>query len=260
AQEGVLSATYKSSFQKQSCKVILYSSIVLKHSSRQSQFSDHQRTMGKFSGVGNYTSKLNQTLNAPPAGIVEFFSALNIFLSITATVGNALILVALKNVSSIHPPTKLFFRCLAVTDLCVGLIAQPLFATLSLSFIIKMNVNVLYYVSNVWVASAFILSGVSALTLTAISVERLFALLLGPRYRHFVTLRRVRVVVTCLWIIATVSGLLRVWRSDIAIKAATVVLILCLFTSIFCYTRIHLKLRHQQAQVQQNGEGIPLNI
>ena len=48
---------------------------------------------------------------------------------------------------------------------------------------------------------------------------------------------------------------------------ASVVLILCLVTSIFCYARIHLKLRHEQAQIQdnvphrqQNGEGIPLNI
>ena len=85
--------------------------------------------MKNFTEEGNYTSKLNQELSALPAGIVEFFSALNIFLSITAAAGNPLIFIALKNVFSIHPPTKLFFRCLAVTDLCVGLIVQPFFAT-----------------------------------------------------------------------------------------------------------------------------------
>ena len=52
--------------------------------------------MANFTGEGNYTSKLNQALSAPPAGVVEFISALNIFLSITAAVGNALILIALK--------------------------------------------------------------------------------------------------------------------------------------------------------------------
>ena len=57
------------------------------------------------------------------------------------------------------------------------------------------------------------------------------------------------------------------WNRDVANKEASVILILCLVTSIFCYTRIHLKLRYQQAQIQnnfphgqQNGEGIPLNI
>ncbi|XP_078384646.1 adenosine receptor A3-like [Oculina patagonica] len=218
--------------------------------------------MANFTGEGNYTSKLNQALIG-----IEFFSALNIFLSITATVGNALILVALKNVSSIYPPTKLFFRCLAVTDLCVGLIVQPLYATSILSLIIEMNVNVLYYVHNVWGATTFILCGVSGSTSSAISVDRLLALLLRLRYRHVVTLRRVRVVITCFWLIAASGGLLWVWRKKIANMEASVLLILCLVTSIFCYTRIHLKLRHQQAQRQnnvphgqQNGEGIPLNV
>ncbi|XP_078342593.1 melanocortin receptor 4-like [Oculina patagonica] len=223
--------------------------------------------MANFTGERNYTSKLNQALSAPPAGIVEFLSALNIFLSITSALGNALILFALKNVSSIHPPTKLFLRCLAVTDFCVGLIIQPLYATYIMSRIIKIDVNVYYYVYNVSVSSNFILCGVSVLTSTAISVDRLLALFLGLRYRHVVTLRRVRVVITCFWIIGTLSGLIRVWRRDIAVKEASVFLVLCTVTSIFCYTRIHLKLRHQQAQVQnnvphvqQNEEGIPLNI
>ena len=226
------------------------------------------RTMANFTGEGNYTSKLimNQALSTPPAGIVEFLSALNIFLSVTAAVGNAVILIALKNVSSIHPPTKLFFRCLAVTDLCVGLIAQPLFVTLIMSRIINMNVNVLYYVDKASEASAFTLCGVSVLTSTAISVDRLLALLLGLRYRNVVTLRRVRVVTTCFWLIAALTGCTRVWREDIGNKAVSLFVILCLVTSIFCYTRIHLKLRHQQAEVQNNfphrqqtGEGMPLN-
>ena len=226
--------------------------------------------MANFAGQGNYASKLNQTLmiSEPPAGIAEFFSALNIFLSITATMGNALLLLALKNVSSIHPPTKLFFLCLAVTDVCVGLIAQPLFAACMIFLTIKINVNVLYYVSRTWVALSVTLCGVSGLTSTAISVDRLLALLLGLRYRHVVTLRRVRAVITCFWLIASTCGLIWVWRIGIfSISTPSVIVVVCLVTSIFCYTRIHLKLRHQQAHVQnnvlhaqQNAEGIPLNI
>ena len=75
--------------------------------------------------------------------------------------GNVLILIALKNVSSIHLPTKLFFGCLAVTDLCVGLIVQPLYATDIILHIIKANVNVLYFVDKVLVASlSLILCGI----------------------------------------------------------------------------------------------------
>ena len=53
------------------------------------------------------------------------FLALNSFMAITAFLGNALILVALHKVSSLHAPSKLLFRSLAVTDLCIGLIVQP---------------------------------------------------------------------------------------------------------------------------------------
>ena len=73
----------------------------------------------------NYASTSTLT-SLLPAGITEAFFALNIFLSITTFLGNALILVALHKASSVHPPTKLLFRCLAVTDLCVGLVTQPL--------------------------------------------------------------------------------------------------------------------------------------
>ena len=197
---------------------------------------------------------------------MNFLSALNIFLSITATVGNALILITLKNVSSIHPPTKLLFGCLAVTDVCVGLIVQPLFTT-NIFPVIRINVNVFFYLTKLLGASSVMFCGISFMTSTAISVDRLLTLLLGLRYRHVVTLRRVRVVITCFWLIGALSGWLWVWKEDITKKVASVASFGNLVTSIFCYTRIHLKLRHQQAQVQnnvpngqQNGERIPLNI
>ena len=54
-------------------------------------------------------------------------TAVNIVLAITTCLKNAVILVALQRKNSLHPSSKLMFQCLAVTDLCVGVIAQPLF-------------------------------------------------------------------------------------------------------------------------------------
>ena len=64
-----------------------------------------------------------------------YFSAVNILLSITALLGNSLILVALRKVSSLHPTSKLLYRCLATTDLLVGLVSQPLYATYWMSVV-----------------------------------------------------------------------------------------------------------------------------
>ena len=64
-----------------------------------------------------------------------YFSAVNIFLSITAFLGNFLILVALNKVTSLHPPSKLLYSCLATIDLLVGLVTQPLYATYWMSLV-----------------------------------------------------------------------------------------------------------------------------
>ena len=58
-----------------------------------------------------------------------FLLVLDIFLSVTAFLGNTLILVALRKETSLHPPSKLLYCNLAITDLCVGIIAEPFAVT-----------------------------------------------------------------------------------------------------------------------------------
>ena len=70
-------------------------------------------------------------------GELIFLSALNIFLSIAALLGNTLILVALHKETSLHPPSKLLYRNLAITDLCVGIISEPLIIIIIKSLFIK---------------------------------------------------------------------------------------------------------------------------
>ena len=210
--------------------------------------------MAHMTGDGNFTSKLNQVVLTSPRSALALMSALKNFLSITACLGNTLILVSLHKVSSIHSPTKSFFRCLAVSDLSVGLIVQPLYATLHvvMSPLIKMDIKMVFMISQVGDAFGWCLCGVSILTSTAISVDRLLTQLLGLRYRHVVTLRRVRVVMFCFWFInVSLGSTQRISRRDIAFKAVSTVLPLSLVISLFCYTRIFFRLRHQQVQVPQ---------
>jgi len=60
---------------------------------------------------------------------------LAVLLTITAILGNSLILFALHRDKSLHPPSKLLLRCLTVTDLSVGVIEQPTAITLLLSVV-----------------------------------------------------------------------------------------------------------------------------
>ena len=121
------------------------------------------------------------------------FSAVNILLSITATLGNSLILVALHKESSLHPPSKLLYRCLATTDLLVGLVTQPFYATYWMTVVHKRwsLCRFSLYAAGV---TGYALCTVSMLTLTTISVDRLLAMLLGLRYKEIVTLRRTYII------------------------------------------------------------------
>lgn len=60
-------------------------------------------------------------------------SVINILLSITAVLGNALIIAALPKASFRNSPSKLLLDCLTSTDLRVGLVAQPLHVNFLLS-------------------------------------------------------------------------------------------------------------------------------
>ena len=131
--------------------------------------------------LATYASEIHEEL--------IYLSAFNIFLSISAVLGNILILVALHKVSSLHPPSKLLFRCLATTDLCVGLITEPV-TVVSWMSVTHAQWKLCRYAAVSTVIAGYSLSSVSLLTASAISVDRLLALLLGLRYRQVVTLKR----------------------------------------------------------------------
>ena len=198
-------------------------------------------------GDGNFTLKVQYT---PPRGMVAFFPALNIFFSITAILGNVLILIALHKVTSIYPPTKLLFRCLAVTDLCVGLISQPLYVLgLVIARITNSDKNIFDYALLLSNSSTIALCGVSLMTSTAISVDRLLALLLGLRYRQVVTLRRVRAVIICFWLLyAALLGCFFI--SLISHYVYIVLVVFSLLISAFSYIKINVRLHHQLLHVQ----------
>ena len=199
-------------------------------------------------------------------GELIFFSALNIFLSISAFLGNTLILVALHKETSLHPPSKLLYRNLAITDLCVGIIVEPLFVTY-LTSVVKEGWNICSYVRRAVGYSGFFLCAVSLLTLTAISVDRLLALLLGLRYRQVVTLRRTCIIAFGFWIFSIVGSSTIFWNPYILLWYQYIGTALCLVTAIIAYTKISYTLRHNQIHVQnhvaqgQPSQAIPaLNI
>ncbi|XP_020610230.1 melanocyte-stimulating hormone receptor-like, partial [Orbicella faveolata] len=110
--------------------------------------------------------------------------------------------------------------------------------------------NICHYIFAVGLLAGNVLSGVSLMTMTVISVDRLLALLLGLRYRQVVTLKRTYVIVITLWVVSAVFSAVQLRNRLITIWYEVIVSSLCLVTSVFCYTKIFFTLRHHQLQVQ----------
>nr|XP_058960258.1 melanocyte-stimulating hormone receptor-like [Pocillopora verrucosa] len=184
------------------------------------------------------------------------FAAVNIFLSITTFLGNSLILVALHKESSLHPPSKLLYRCLATTDLLVGLVVQPLHATYWMS-IVHEHWSLCHNAVEASYITGAALCGVSLLTMVVISVDRLLALLSGLRYKEIVTLKCICIILASFWVLCLVASLCTIFDQRITALFALILVPLSLLISLASYTKIFRTLGHHQAQVQDHIQQQP---
>ena len=109
-----------------------------------------------------------------------FFSAVHILLSITAFLTNSLILVALHREYFLHLPPKLLYRSLIITDLLIGIFAQPLYTTYWMS-LVQEHWRLCRYAFDAAYIMGSALFLASLMTMTAITVDTLLAMLLGLR-------------------------------------------------------------------------------
>ena len=193
----------------------------------------------------------SQEITAGIRGYLIFISAFNVLLAICSSLGNTLILIALHKETTLHAPSKLFLRSLAITDLLVGVISEPLTITYWMSAVRKRQDDCYNALFTSFIAS-YLLWGMSLLTLTAISVNRLLALTLGLRYRQVVTVKKACAFVIMFWIVSITCSAMYAQNVRITIWYSHIVIPVSFFTSVSSYTKIFWELHHQEIQVRGN--------
>ena len=173
------------------------------------------------------------------------FLAVIFFLSFSGIVVNALMQIVLRKLISIHPPTKLLFRCLTMTDFCIALAVLLLIcnAPLLLSTFpteTRWGERVMHHIREEAITLVYVFSGFSLKISTVISVDRLLALLLRLRlrlrYRHVVTLSRVRVAAICLALATALVGFVCLFCSHrIFMTLVFTETVICFITSLLSY-------------------------
>lgn len=172
-------------------------------------------------------------------------AVVNIVLTIATSCGNILILFALQKEYTLSASSRVLFRPLAASDLCVGLISQPLFV-ISILLIGNGHWEVCRLMRYLTFVASTTLCGVSLLTVTAISMDRLLVLLLKSRYCLIVTNTRVKVVVVFFWIISLSVSTAYLISRRIFFTVSCVVIMLSIFISAYSYSSIFILLRRRQ--------------
>lgn len=175
-------------------------------------------------------------------------AAFNAFFSLTAFLGNALVLTALVRTRALHSPSKALLRSLALSDLFVGLFVQPVYIAYCLSGV----------VGNAWIRCASwivypLLSdyfiAVSFFTMIAISIDRFLALHLRSRYRSVVTINKANFTVLSLWITSLIFPIVRLLAGKISVVLSVASFSLFVVIPTFTHLKIHRMLRRQGRQV-----------
>lgn len=190
-----------------------------------------------------------------------FLCTANVVLSTFAVIGNAVILLALRQCRSIHSPTKALFYSLAFSDFGVGMVAQPLQVATGVATL-QGDLNLFCSVQPFYAAVAYYFCSVSFATMTAISIERYLALRLGMRYRLVVTVTKVALTLLLMWICSAVWAISRMWNIRINKISGLVIGFLSIVVTSSCYFRIYCTLRVLNTRVasRQARRSRPRNV
>ena len=177
----------------------------------------------------------------------------NIILAIVTTLENLVILIAIWRKPTLQVPSNILLFFLALSDLGVGLFAQPfivVYTAAKLQGFISMACVSLQAAA---VLSTY-LCGISLLSITAVSIDRYLALYLHLRYKQLVTNNRVIKALVCTWLSAGLALVPWIWYPKVISNITVAVGLGCIFATTYCFCRIYFILRHHQRQIFLQSE------
>ena len=191
----------------------------------------------------------NMENSSHPYTIAIINSVLNAPMMLIAITGNSLVLAAILTTPSLCSPSIVFLCSLAVSDLLVGLVAQPVYITLVLKFHVVSLVDTYQIVSG-------LVCGVSLLTMATISMDRFLALRYHMRYPDLLTTKRATYISAATWFICIPLSTIYFLSKTMFFLVITVGIASCLLISTFAYVRIYRIVRHHQLQIQAQQQAV----
>ena len=180
--------------------------------------------------------------------VVIFICIVLVLTSISAIVGNSLVLASIWRTPSLHSSSNILIVGLAVSDLCVGLLVEPA------AFVYQFSqssgfANVFCYAAVLVWFSGNLLTLASLITITAITLDFYLALHLHLRYKELVTVARMVRVVVGIWVFVFAT-LLRIWCPKYIVYVYVSLVSVCLLVTTTAYYKVFRIVHHHQTQIQ----------
>ena len=175
--------------------------------------------------------------NVTPPTVLSYTTAsISIFVSIVATLGNSLVLLAIlvDPNKTLRSPFNYFVANLALADVLVGLVVAPLSAVFHVSEGLKTSLHL--HIENYLYLSYFIACTASLLSLIILAVDRYAAIKFPLLYVARLDAVKAVMLLVCAWIISTVLSLiyfkvgLNIYRFVFANTTIVVTFVVLLFT------------------------------
>ena len=192
----------------------------------------------------------NKDKSFHPETIVIINCVLNAPLMLASITGNSLLLAAILRTPSLRSSSTVFLCSLAVSDLLVGLVVQPVY----ISNRLKPGGRLLFP----RLMLSFSACGVSLCTMAAISVDRFLALHCHMRYPNIMTTRRAIYMSAALWLSNIIFPCLVFGDRNRTsfLLAMAIGIAACLLISTFSYTRIYFVVRRHQLQIHAQQQAV----
>lgn len=177
-------------------------------------------------------------------------SVINGILSLSAIFGNTVIICALTRTSCTLSPSKILLLGLAISDLGVGLVVQPLYITVIVEILLGNSLVFQCHSKIAFLVVGTFLAGVSFFTVSAISFDRFLAIDLHLRYRGIVTEKRMTSVLV-LWGISAMAAVGYLFMGDISREAVSTTFNIIFFvTTTITFVRIYLVVRRHRLRIK----------
>ena len=185
--------------------------------------------------------------------------AVNFPLALISIIGNTLVLHGVCKRPSLRSPSIILLCGLALSDLTVGAVVQPLFVADNFIRLYSHRQRLKDVFLSVFNIFGYSLCGTSLVTVTAISIDRLIAIQKPLQYSNIVTIPRVRRTLVTIWTICVLLASSELWGKTFLLISIGIVISACLCVSTISHVVIYRKVRHHQHAIQIQVQAVKSN-